>query len=367
MQAVTLKDLKEQGLLVSAEVPTKIKDEIEKLKPFNKKQPANLEKTQLSYLATEIMLYNDDLLQFVAQLSEGIVINDGKILTKDWTIIEDTQTSPQNDQLKLRELDEEFLHYDGKLAVISSPGWENWYHWLLQVLPRLAVLNESGVEYDHVYINGLEHEWQKTSLKSFLRHFDIPEEKLLLLNEDCIIKAKELIVPSVPHIPSKHHNYLSPWLKETLKDVFLKSDTECETYDKIYISREKTSCRKVINEEKIKGRLEDLDFKILNLEGLLPEVQAKIFANAKVIAGPHGSGFANLIFTDPEFKLMEIDYEEARSYYKAMTEQLGGQYKLYHVQAENTIQNLNRELDPNMKIAPNDFSVELLAFIPDLA
>ncbi|AVP87373.1 hypothetical protein phytr_4230 [Candidatus Phycorickettsia trachydisci] len=359
MQATPLEDLKTQGLLTSSELPDIIKEEITKLEPSNKKQPANLDKSDLE---PETILYTKDLL-FVAQLPEGIVVNDGKILTKDCVIIKDTQTSPENDQIKLRELDEKFLYYNGRLAVISSPGSENWYHWLVQVLPRLAILKESKIEYDHIYINGLE-EWHKTSLKKFLSCNGINEEKLLIINEDCIIKARELIVPSVPHIPCKGHHGLS-WLEETLEGVFLKDDTECETYDKIYISRANASSRKIINEEEIKCKLEDLDFEILYLEKLSPEVQAKIFAHAKIIAGPHGSGFANLIFAEPGFKLIEIDYEKERSYFKEMTEQLGGQYELYHVKSEDISENADPEKDPNMKLC-DDFFIRLSGHLGEI-
>jgi hypothetical protein len=44
---------------------------------------------------------------------------------------------------KNRNLNEEDrFYFNGTLEFISSAGSENWYHGLLQVLPRLIVLKE---------------------------------------------------------------------------------------------------------------------------------------------------------------------------------------------------------------------------------
>lgn len=90
--------------------------------------------------------------QFILELPNGTVINEGGILTQEGYILQDTQTS-LGDQHRLlnkkRDINTENpLYFNGKLAVISSSGSENWYHWLLQILPRLIILKESDLEYD---------------------------------------------------------------------------------------------------------------------------------------------------------------------------------------------------------------------------
>lgn len=135
------------------------------------------------------------------------MINEGGILTSDGFILRDIQTS-LGDQHRLlkknRDINSENpMYFKGKLVVLSSPGSENWYHWLLQILPRLLILQESKVNYDRIYINNLKFKWQLESLKEVLRFLAISEEKLLIINGDCIIQASSLIVPSIPFIPIK--------------------------------------------------------------------------------------------------------------------------------------------------------------------
>ena len=165
------------------------------------------------------------------------MVNEGGVITEDGYILLDTQTFGA-DQHKLmnknRDINDEYPEYfDSNLAVISSPGAENWYHWLLQVLPRLIILKESNIDYDRIYINNLKFSWQKESLKIILNFLNIDEDKILTIEGDSIIQASTLIVPSVPFIPAKG-KILPNWLKEDIKNIFLEnnnSNTETSVHD----------------------------------------------------------------------------------------------------------------------------------------
>lgn len=64
-----------------------------------------------------------------------------------------------------------------------------------------------------------------------------------------------------------------------------------------------------------------------------PHEQAYIFSQARIIVEPHGSGFANLIFTTPEYTLIEIDHaiDPLCSYYKRFTQLTSGTYHPFYV------------------------------------
>ena len=113
---------------------------------------------------------------FVLSLPNGTVVNEGGILTQEGFVLEDTRTyAPGKKEFSDRMLaavrNEKHLFFEGRLAVISSPGAENWYHWLLQILPRLIILSKSQVAYDRIYVNNLVHSWQKHSLDDQLQVF----------------------------------------------------------------------------------------------------------------------------------------------------------------------------------------------------
>lgn len=288
------------------------------------------------------VLYEDDgTFQWVLNLPDGTVINEGGILTKKGYILKDTQTAwNHQDQhgltRKNRDLNSENpMHFDGRLAVISSPGSENWYHWLLQVIARLVVLKESEIEFDRIYVNNLYQKWQIDSLDAVLHYLNIPKYKLLIINGDAIVQASHLIVPSVPFIPSMDSK-LPKFIKDKLRDIFLNSKhahSQIEINDKIYISRANASQRRIINEKNLTDALQVLGFKTIHLEALSPYDQAKLFNNAKVIIGPHGSGFANLIFASKGCRLIEIDHgiNPSRSYYERMAALMDCSYYPFYV------------------------------------
>ena len=158
-------------------------------------------------------------------------------------------------------------------------------------MPRLIILKESDLEYDSIYINNLKYSWQIKSLEIVLNYLDIPEDKLFVVNSDCIIQSTRLIVPSIPFIPVKG-TPLPLWLKKDLRNIFIKDNSKA--YDKIYISCKYASTRKIVNEEELIEKIEKLGFKVIYLELSSPYEQARLFNKAKIIVRPHGSGFITL-------------------------------------------------------------------------
>lgn len=250
--------------------------------------------------------------QFILTLDNGIVVNDGGIITPDGKLLEETiPTLPEELHLQTYRIipEKQTTFFDGRLAVISSPWQHQWYHWLLQVLPRLKILAESGVEYDKIYINNVIYPWQKHSLAIIMEKLAISPDRLLFTESgDSIIKAKTLIVPSMPYsIFKAHKNILPKFLKQFLQTSFLR-DYPVVSSKRIYISRSKATVRRIINEDALIKFLKSRGFEILNLEDLSIYDQARHFYDAELIIGPHGSGFTNLIFSRPNTTLIEIDY-----------------------------------------------------------
>ena len=146
---------------------------------------------------------------------------------------------------------------------------------------------------------------------------------LFLVEGDAVIEATTLIVPSVPFIPSKGSRLLPTWLKEFLLACFLDGAPKERGPERIYISRSQAGCRRVANESELIDFLKTQGFTIVHLEHLPIADQAHLFAEAHVVMGPHGSGFANLIFARPGTQVIEIDHglegKEQRSWFRQMS------------------------------------------------
>lgn len=73
--------------------------------------------------------------QFVASIPNGYVINEGGIATSDDMVLDDTQTYGHDQHgLLAGKVPDKREIFHGRLAIISSPGQENWYHWLFCIV-----------------------------------------------------------------------------------------------------------------------------------------------------------------------------------------------------------------------------------------
>lgn len=116
--------------------------------------------------------------------------------------------------------------------------------------------------------------------------------------------------------------------------------------DKIYISRANASSRRIANELELTTELKKVGFIVVHLELLSPYEQAYIFNKAKMIIGPHGSGFVNLLFSNPGCILIEIDHgtDPIRSFYKRMAALMSCKYVPFYVD-ETTEEHLDDDMN----------------------
>ena len=103
---------------------------------------------------------------------------------------------------------------------------------------------------------------------------------------------------------------------------------------KIYIRREDTNYRKILNESDLIDKLRKKEFEIINPQHFDILEQMKIFSNAELIISPHGSNMANLIFCKKGTKIIEISPELNNPYeqnistrYKNIAEILNLEFK----------------------------------------
>jgi capsular polysaccharide biosynthesis protein len=76
--------------------------------------------------------------------------------------------------------------------------------------------------------------------------------------------------------------------------------------DLVYISRSDAKIRKIINETEVFQFLQELGFEKYVLSEMSFKNQIKLFVEARVIIGPHGAAFTNVMFCKGNASLLEI-------------------------------------------------------------
>ncbi|MCU0543997.1 MAG: tetratricopeptide repeat protein [Oscillatoriaceae cyanobacterium Prado104] len=190
----------------------------------------------------------------------------------------------------------------GKVAVLSGLSGNVYFHWMVDVLPRIELLRRSGWdlgEIDGFLVNSYQHDFQRESL----RVLGIPEAKVLESDRATHLRADELIVPSFPG----YLGWPSGWAIDFLRREFLPGSGGRSNFPKrIYISRSKARYRRVLNEEDVVEVLAKFGFVSILPELMSLEEQIACFAGAEAIVAAHGSGLTNTVFCQPGTKIIEL-------------------------------------------------------------
>ena len=80
-----------------------------------------------------------------------------------------------------------------------------------------------------------------------------------------------------------------------------------EKFDKIYISREKSPNRKIVNEQEVIKKLEQFGFKKIIMEDMTFEEKIHIMDNARYLCCGESSSMTNIIFARKNLKIINLN------------------------------------------------------------
>lgn len=185
----------------------------------------------------------------------------------------------------------------GKYVTLCYPYSPNWYHWLIQSLPRLKLIEKHLVNIDGVIVP--ESNQQQAILQS-LEYFGIPENKICILGNRKIT-TDELFIP---HYFSQFNTPF--WVSDFFRSVAHSKLGEQQKKQRIYISRNDSSRRRCLNEDDLLNSLAEFNFEKVVLSELSFSDQVATFYNAEIVIGPHGAGLSHCLFCPPNASLVEL-------------------------------------------------------------
>lgn len=188
----------------------------------------------------------------------------------------------------------------GKYATTFSYFSSNYAYWLLDSLPRLWVLEDSGLEFDWLIL--------PKKLASF--HWDLlellgyPKERIKLLDSKCY-QFQQLLVPSFPnHVWWRPNPRAVSWLRNRLLESV---DPVCKNFPKrIYLSRSDDEKRHVLNQVDLLQMLESFGFEKIIPQNYSIKEQIQLFSQADIIVSQVGAGLANMLFLHENSAVIEI-------------------------------------------------------------
>lgn len=210
---------------------------------------------------------------------------------------------------------------DGTVAVLSGLSGNVYFHWMVDILPRVDILRQSKVDFDKIdgfLVNSIAQPFQRETLSLL----GISASKIIESDRHPHIQAKQLIVPSF----SGSIGWLQPIALNFLREEFMKQiPSPSSSYpERIYISRAKSRYRHLLNEQEVIDYLAKFGFQTFVTESLSVVEQIALFYHAKIIVSPHGSGLTNIIFCQKGAKVIElVSPHYLRPYYSIISQLLG--------------------------------------------
>jgi hypothetical protein len=186
----------------------------------------------------------------------------------------------------------------GLLATILSPGsaTPNYFHWLVETLPRIAVMEQSGLRHFQLIVPAERMSWQTESLEMLGYSADRRVE--FDGGHWCV---SSLLVPSLMGFSGMSRPWAVKWLRKKFcggSNALLKN--------RIYISRARTGYRRVRNEDAVRQLLEANGFQTVYAETLSFSEQCSLFSNAEWIVSIHGAGLTNVLFAPAGCRVLEF-------------------------------------------------------------
>ncbi len=186
----------------------------------------------------------------------------------------------------------------------SSPG-DNYFSNLIYFLPRLFFNNQEEIKL-------AVHRNLSNKFRNFIKEICKSLQKKITFTylDDEFYKFNSSSIPQFLSI-EKSIKILNFFLDN------LKNDKDNKI--KLYISRQSSNYRKLLNEADIIPLLKQNDFKIVNLYNYKIEEQINLFSSADTVVSPVGSNLANIIFCKKGTKIYEISTDFKYSYEKNLS------------------------------------------------
>lgn len=203
------------------------------------------------------------------------------------------------------------LKLNKSLAILAqgASGYNNYAHFLFDIIPKIKLfsLAINLKKIDYFYFSKL-NKYQK----DIFGIIGIDKRKIIDSNKYRHLQCKTIYGVTHPSYFkgtfSYAQSYMPAWIIDHLKKKFLKYKKSTNNFKKVFIDRSDSKLKhcKLINNNEIKRFLKSKGFKIITLSNLNFKKQISIFNNAEIIVGPHGAGFANLVFCKKNTKVIEL-------------------------------------------------------------
>jgi len=203
--------------------------------------------------------------------------------------------------------------YPKKTGIMAfGTGVENWYHWLIEVLPTVYSARNLPCEYNTYPFVVPEEVF---NIPQFKESFDLVRgtRDVEFLKRDLYRFENLIAVDKLTREPMNLRSGVWPRAEDYAFDCAALKEYRSYILSKLYIEREdvnrklflaRGNSRRSYNQEELLAIAESHGFEAVYPERLSFREQVQLFSTAKYIVGPSGAAFANTLFCSRGTRLL---------------------------------------------------------------
>jgi hypothetical protein len=287
---------------------------------------------------------------FVVELDGGYILSvTGLSFTDDFAVIGDSVAEPElyhqytMESLVRHDFVSEFKVIPALLrrperiesAAISAdtvaplcPRFQNYYHWMIQTLPKLRYLNRYERETGRAVTLIVPPNYPSW-LSETLSLLGWPDDRIRRSVEP-VIRADRLLVPSFPRIRRADLE----WLRRQFLPPEGASEPATDAPN-VFISRDRAIERRIVNDDHLMSVLSKYGFAKYRLEERSVAANIRLFNQADIVMGAHGAGLTDIVFCD-DGAVVELFGSKVKGHYQRRAETLGVEYHPVHCESVST-------------------------------
>lgn len=259
-----------------------------------------------------------------------------------------------DDEREAYLLHQDYRHLPGKSFLLApSSGAHCYYHWMLDILPKLGLLERQGVSLDsidHFLVRKITGQFQLETLA----HLGIDRSRIREMVDDQYLHCENLLHVDMHNgINMKMNRFVPLWLKHQFlstgfqSGVLQAAEQQLEVQQamaaeepesataravssgarlRLYIGRPEGTRRGILNEEEIRPIVEAAGFTMVVMEGLSVAEQVSLLSRADALMAPHGGALTNMVFCKPGIPVIEILSRHVYPYYYGLASMCGHRY-----------------------------------------
>jgi hypothetical protein len=192
------------------------------------------------------------------------------------------------------------VHLKGTTVSLLQLSADNYFHWMLQGLPRLSLI------LDVIDVAAVDQFLVPSNPTAFvletLDRIGLPRDRFLAVFEPAPAYSVERLLTATMLA------YVAPqplWATNFVRGLF-PSSSPVDGGPRVYIERGATKRRPMIHADRLLDVLTSLGFHPVSMDGRTVAEQAALFASASCVVAPHGAALANLVFARPGTPIVEL-------------------------------------------------------------